>query len=47
MFFILAALVIIIVYYFLQIYTSGSDYTVSQRRLVDSNLQSIDSTTLG
>lgn len=48
MFFILTALIIIVCFYFLKIYTSGSDYTVSHRRLIDGNLDVIDSSnTLG
>lgn len=48
MFAILATLIIIVVYYFLKIYTDGSDYTVSRRRLIDGNLDVIDSSnTLG
>lgn len=48
MFFILAILIIIVCYYFLKIYTSGADYTVSHRRLIDGNLEVIDpSSTLG
>jgi hypothetical protein len=44
MFFILATCVIIVCYYFLRIYTTGSDYTVSHRRILDQNLEVIDST---
>lgn len=48
MFFILAALIIIVCVYFLHIYVSGTDYTVSHRRVIDSNLNEIDTTsTLG
>lgn len=47
MFFILAALIIIVVAYFLKIYLNGTDFTVSQRRLIDSDLNVIDSDTLG
>lgn len=48
MFIILAILIVIVVNYFLEIYLSGSDYTVSRRRLVDSDLNVVDSSnTLG
>ena len=43
MFFILSTLIVIVCFYFLKIYTSGSDYTVSHRRLIDGNLDVIDS----
>lgn len=43
MFWGLAAITIVVCVYFLSIYTSGSDFTVSHRRLVDQDLTKIDS----
>ena len=48
MFCILATCIIIVCHYFLLIYTTGSDFTVSHRRILDGNLEVIDSSsTLG
>lgn len=42
MFFVVAALVIIVVVHFLQIYNQGTDYTVSHRKFIDDNLSKTD-----
>ncbi len=48
MFFILATIIIIVVYFFLKIYLDGSDFTVSHRRIIDGDLDTINPTdTLG
>ncbi len=48
MFFILAAAIIIVCFYFLKIFSDGSDYTVSHRRMIDGDLKLVDSSnTLG
>ena len=48
MFGVLAALIIIVCKQYLTVYLDGTDYTVSHRRLIDGDLDKIDTTdTLG
>lgn len=42
MFIILLILILLVCVLFVQIYTSGSDYTLSHRKLIDGNLDQLD-----